>query len=53
MAVEQDLDQGLEEAKTSCAEEGIAPDHKLSLFKILQLSMLCLCIYVLGVELKQ
>jgi hypothetical protein len=49
--VAQDLDQGPEGPKANLASEGksriINP-----LFKIMQLSLLCLCIYVSGVDLK-
>jgi hypothetical protein len=52
MTVDQDLDQSLEKPKDSYADEGKNQSINLILFKIMQLSMLCLCIYVSGVEMK-
>jgi hypothetical protein len=51
VAVEQDLDQSAEGPKANLASEG-KPQIINPLFKILQLSLLCLCIYVSGVDLK-
>jgi hypothetical protein len=50
--VTQDLDESPEGPRANLTSEGkpriINPDF----FKIMQLPLLCLCIYVLGVELK-
>jgi hypothetical protein len=51
VVVEQDLDQSPEGPKSNLADEG-KPGPLTLLFKIMQLSLLCLCIYVSGVELK-
>jgi hypothetical protein len=51
VAVEQDLDQSPEGPKANLASEGKPQIINLA-FKIMQLSLLCLCIYVSGVELK-
>jgi hypothetical protein len=51
IAVEQDLDQSLEGPKANLASEG-KPRIINPLFEILQLSFLCLCIYISGVDLK-
>jgi hypothetical protein len=50
VAVEQDLDQSPEGPKANLANDKPRIINPLS--KILQLSFLCLCIYVSGVDLK-
>jgi hypothetical protein len=49
VAVEQDLDQSPEGPRASLANEG-KPRIINPPFKIMQLSLLCLCIYISGVE---
>jgi hypothetical protein len=51
MDVAQDVDQSPEGPKTNLASEGKPRIINLSI-KIMQLSLLCLCIYVAGIELK-
>jgi hypothetical protein len=50
--VAQGLDQSLEGPKANLASEGKPQIINLVFLKIIQLSFLCLCIYVSGVELK-
>jgi hypothetical protein len=52
VAVDQDLDQSPEEPKASFADERKHWSINLILFKIMQLSMFCVCIYISGVEIK-
>jgi hypothetical protein len=52
MVVDQDLDHSLEDPKASFTDKGKPRSINLVLFTILQLSLLCLCIYISGVELK-
>jgi hypothetical protein len=51
VAVEKVLDQSPEGPKANLASEG-KPRIINPVFKIMQISLLCLCIYVSGVEVK-
>jgi hypothetical protein len=51
ITVEQDLNQSSEGPKANLANKG-KPWIINPVFKIMQLSLLCLCIYVSGVDLK-
>jgi hypothetical protein len=50
VAVEQDLDQHLEGPKANLANEGKPRILTYVLFKFMELSLLCLCIYISRVE---
>jgi hypothetical protein len=52
VVVEQDLDQRPEGPKANLANEGKPGSLTHVLFKFIQLSFLCLCIYVSGVDMK-